>query len=433
MVQIDYRYLRPKKAAALQKWHEEPFLRREELNIWQGANATILPLRQVEGDELLFGRGGVVDEHGDYVSLSAIPRRVQDAYPFESAPFRDEKVVYCGYLVHHWGHFLVEAVARLWYFLEQDPSIDKYVFFLKENEEREIRGNYRMFLELLGIWDRLEFISRPTTYREVLVPELGFDCRRYYSPKFLAVFDAIAGNVKADPGWEPLDRIFFSRSRLQKGSGNGYEFGFEILDDFYSRNGYTILYPERVPLDQMIYLIRHSQEVAAVSGTLPHNMLFAAPEQKVVILERCVMNNDYQVNVNRMKELHVTYVDSNIGLYTVDMCGPFIMGYNAQMQRYAEGNGMVPPDQGFTSKKHLDRCFKQYMRSYRDQYRYRWHMEDWYAEFTDYLLEAYQEGESYFGDFLNGSRPFFPEHYFMFHYWKQLLKRILIRLGLFHQ
>ena len=166
-----------------------------------------------------------MDESGDYVDLSGIPLRVQFSYPFENPEYRDLKVVYCGYLVNHWGHFLVEGITRLWYFMENDPTIDKYVFFLDENEEREIRGNYRIFLELLKIWDKLEIINKPTTYREVLVPELGIHCRKAYTPKLLKVFDAIAENVAADPSWDTPEKIFYSRSQFSKGIP--FEFGFD--------------------------------------------------------------------------------------------------------------------------------------------------------------------------------------------------------------
>lgn len=423
MHSIDYRYLRPKKAAALETWYEEPFEERQTLSTWQGKNATILPLQKLEGDNLLFGRGGVVDENGEYVPLSAIPSRVENAYPFENAGYQDQKVVYCGYLVHHWGHFLVEAVARLWYCLEADPTIDKYVFFLKKGESREIRGNYKEFLKLLNIWDKLEFISEPTTYREVIVPELAFRCRSYYSPKFLDIFNTIANNVVADPSWKPLDKIYYSRSQLQKGSG--FEFGFEVLDDFFKKNGYTILFPEKVPLSQMIFYIRNSKVVATLSGSLPHNMLFAANGQKLEIIERCVLNNDFQVNVNRMRELQVTYIDANIPVYTVDMCGPFIMGYNDCMQHFASDRHFKDPDPKYCTEKHYRNCFVKYMKSYQDMYRYHWYMDNWYAPFADYLYEAYEAGRVYFADYLDGRKPFLWHHYFEFHYWKQFVKRIL--------
>lgn len=425
MCTIDYRYLRPQKAAALRAWHEAPFEKREELTLWQGKNATILPLRRVESDGFLFGRGGVVDEAGNYVDLSAIPLRVQLRYPFENPAYRDEKVVYCGYLVKHWGHFLVEAVARLWYFLEKDPTIDKYVFFLNENEQREVRGNYRLFLELLGIWDKLEFINRPTTYREVIVPELGFKCRSHYSQKFLDVYNTVAESITVNPDWPIYEKLYYSRSQLQK--GQGFEFGLEVLDDFYAKNGYTILYPEKVPLDEMIHYIRNSKVVATLSGSLPHNMLFASNGQRLEIVERCVLNNDFQTNVNRMRQLQVTYIDANIPVYTVDMVGPFIMGYNDCMERFATDNGYVAPKAEFTTPAYLKKCFVSYMKSYQDLYRYNWFMDDWYAEHADYLHEAYLAGHKYFGDYLDGKRPFRWHHYFELHYFKQFIKRLLKR------
>ncbi len=428
MFEIDYRYLRPKKAAALRRWHEDPLEVRSELDIWQGENATILPLRRSDG--LLFGKGGVVDAGGQYVELSCIPRRVQFPYPFENPEYRDEKVVYCGYLVNHWGHFLVEAVTRLWYFLENDPTIDKYVFFVNENEERDIQGNYKAFLTLLNVWDKIELVSKPTTYREVLVPERAFQCRTYYSPKFLEIFESIANNVVIDPSWAPLKKIYYSRSQFQKGSN--FEFGLEVLDNFFEKNGYTILYPEKVPLAQMIFYIRNAEVVATLSGSLPHNLLFANNGQKLQILERCVLNNDFQVNINRMRQLHVTYIDANIPVYPVDMCGPFIMGYNDQVEQFAKDHELLPPDAQYCSKKHLHSCFMKYIRSYQDMYRYQWYMEDWYAPFADYLWEAYQAGAAYFGEYLNGSRPFMWHHYFEFHYWKQFIKHVLVKLKLYH-
>ncbi len=429
MFEIDYQYLRPKKAAALKRWYEESFAELNPLPLWSGKNATILPLRKMEGDSLLFGRGGVVDEFGSYIPLSAIAQRVEHAYPFENAEYRDEKVVYCGYLVHHWGHFLVEAVSRLWYFLENDTTVDKYVFFLDENEEREIRGNYKEFFTLLKIWDRLEIISKPTTYREVIVPDRAFQCRKGYSKKFLDIFDTIAENVAIDPAWKPLEKIYYSRSQLKKGAG--YEFGFDSLDNFYKKNGYTILYPEKVPLSQMIFYIRNAKTVATLSGSLPHKMLFASNGQNLEIIERCVLNNDFQVNVNRMRQLHATYIDANIPIYTIDMCGPFIMGYTRQLAQFAADRGLQAPDNCFLTEKYLRNCFVNYMKAYKDLYRYQWYMEEWYTPLADYLWEAYEDGRGYFLEYLNGSRPFAWHHYFEIHYWKQFVKRLLKKANLY--
>ena len=425
MQRIDYQYLRPKKAEALKKWGDAPIEVRETPEIWQGKNATILPLRRDPSFGLLFGKGGVVDCDGNYVELSSIPLRVQYSYPFENPEYRDEKVVYCGYLVNHWGHYLIEGVTRLWYFLENDATIDKYVFFLDENEEREIKGNYREFLELLKIWDKLEIINKPTTYREVIVPERGIVCLKSYSPKLLSVFDTVAENIIPDPSWETPEKIYYSRSRFQKGMQ--FEFGFAALDNFFEKNGYTILYPEKVPLSRMIHYIRNAKVVASLSGSLPHNMLFANQGQKVEIVERLVISDDNQTDVNRMRELDVTYIDANIPVYTIDFVGPFIMGYTPELQRFAEDHGYLPPDEQYLTKKHYKQCFVKYMKSYQDLYRYNWYMQDWYGPFADSQYEGFLAGHEFFGEYLDGSRPFRWHHYFEWHYFKQFIKRILKR------
>lgn len=421
MFTVDYRYLRPKKAEAMKKQHEVAYERQETPEVWKGKNATILPVRKID-DSGWIGRGGVLDESGHCVDISAVECCVQPwEGTFAQPEYRDEKVVYCGYLVHHWGHFLVEGVARLWYYLENDSSVDKYIFALDEGEIRQIKGNYRRFLELLKIWDKLEFINKPITYREVIVPEMAFRRWGYYSPKYLDIFNTVAENVT--PSTEGIGNIYMSRSMLPK--HRDVEFGFEALDDFFQKNGYTVVYPERVPLDEMIQYIRNADTVATVSGSLPQNMLFGKQGQKLIIAERCAIIDDWQPPVNRIKQLQTTYLDANIPLYTVPMTGPFIMGYNEIVQRYAADNAMVPPDACFYSRKYFRACFVGYMKSYQDLYRYRWFIEEYLLPEMDYHLEAYAYGEEFYREYLNGSRPFRWHHYLEIHYWKQWLKRIL--------
>lgn len=425
MFQIDYTYLRPKKAAWLKRMYDTPFEKKDTLELWRGEQASILPRKYFDEDHLENGRGGVTDKNGDYVAISGNGYRLKYGYPFENAPYHDEKVVYCGYLFDHWGHFLMESVTRLWYSLEAEPDVDKYVFFLDENEEREIRGNYKEFFVLLNIWDKMEFINTPTTYREVIVPESSFECMVYYSPKYLAIFDAIANNITVDPAWNAEEKIYFTRSNFAK--GNNYDFGMEILDSFFRNNGFFLLAPETVTLSHMIYYIRNAKEIATISGSVHHNLLFGHKKTKITIMERLIINDNHQVSVNQMMELNVTSVDANFHLYPVDTCGPYVVGYNHILQQYCMDQKMNPPDAQYVAKDYRDFCFKQYMRSYQDNYRHRWFMASWYAEIADSLYEAYEDNYPYFREYLDGNKPFLREHYFQVHYWKQFIKRLLRR------
>lgn len=423
---IDYSYLRPKKAAILEQWHKTDFFKKENLEAPSYKNATILPLRRISGDTLLFGRGGVITETGSYVESSAINQRVQFSYEHTVRQKIDEKVVYCGYLANQWGHFLVEAVARLWYFLRNDTTVDHYVFFVYENEHREVSGNYREFFKLLGVWDKLIFINQPTQYREVIVPELGYCWRTYYSDEFKAVFRRIKENVRPKDEWKQAKKIYFSRSQL-KNIGDK-EFGLEILDNYFKKNGYEVVFPEKLTLSQLLYLLENAEEVASLSGSLPHNLLFAEDGKKLHIVERNVLNNEIQADVNRIKNLEVTYVDANIPLYSINLgFGPFIMAYNNLLEKYTKDRGYIPADEKYRTKKYMKRLFIKYVKCYEREYRYQWFMEDWSIKYCDYLREGYYAGLEYYGEYLMGKTPFLLKHYFEPHYWKQFAKHILRR------
>lgn len=77
---VDYRYLRPQKAAALKKQHEVACEKRETPSVWQGKNATVLPVRKTDQFGWI-GCGGVVDEDGNSVGISAVECCVKPCNP----------------------------------------------------------------------------------------------------------------------------------------------------------------------------------------------------------------------------------------------------------------------------------------------------------------------------------------------------------------
>lgn len=421
---IDYAYLRPKKAAVLKEWADYPFLRKVDLEVWNGENATILPLKQFPEDNLCFGRAGVVDSAGTYVALSSIPDRVEKSYPVGHCEFRNERVVYCGYLVKQWGHFLIESVARLWYALEDTASYDRLIFVTEDGAPCHIGGNYKAFLELLGVYDKIEILNKPVTFKEVLVPQVAYQRRRFYTDRFNAIFDTIVRNVPIPDGWHGKDKIFLSRAHL-KGIEKS-EYGHDMLDHYFAKNGYHVIYPETLPLSELILLLTHCTECASVSGSLPHNMLFSPQNCNLTILERNVLNNEIQLDINIIRSLHVTYVDANIPVYPVSVgCGPFIMAYNDYFNAFTENRSYEPPDASYTSNQYLKKGFVTYMKAYRKEYRYQWYMAGWMLPYNDYLYEGYCDGLKYFGDYILGKKPFLPVHYLMPHYWKQFVKWLL--------
>ncbi len=424
---VDYQYMRPRKAATLRQWQAKPFLCREKLDADVFCDATVLPLQEFPGDTLAWGRGGMLDSDGNFIPQSGITNYYETGYPALNSEYRDARVVYGGYFVHHWGHFLLDTVPRLWYCFENDAQVDKYVFMVNLGEDTGLKGNYREFFALLGILDKIEIVNQPTRYREVIVPELSYDRRNsYWSQRYNEIFEKVSANVKPDPKWEPKQRIFLSRGRLTKALK--MEAGLQFLDHYFQKNGFEVIYPEQISLSYMIFLIRNAELCASGSGSLPHNMLFGADGQKIVIVERYAYNDREQPDVNVMKRLNVVHVDGCLALYPVELSyGPFIFYYNSQFARFTRDYGYQPPDEEYTSAAYRKKVFRQYFLAYTDEHRYQWYMGEWMIPNTDSLYEAYQDSMQYFGDYMRGKRPFLWHHYFELHYFKQFIKRLIGR------
>ena len=423
---INYRYLRPKKAEAVKTWYDKDFIKRDNLTAISYYNATILPLKKCPSDRLLFGRGGVVDAEGRYIEASSLRKRIDYSYEYDAYEVQEKKVVYCGYMVPQWGHFLVEAVTRLWYFLKHDDTIDKYVFFLSLGEEREIKGNYREFFELLGVWDKLEFINKPTQYREVIVPEKAFSMRTYWSNEYKEIFDTVAGNVNIEEDWNSYDKIFLSRSRIPKFGKK--EFNMDMLDEFFEKNGYKIVYPEHHSLANLIYLMKNAEEIATLSGSVQHNMMFAPDRKKHIIIEKTVVTVDFQIDINLMKDFDVTYIDANLPIYPISIgYGPYIMYYSGMLRKFAEERGYLPADPSFEDKNRMKKIFSKYMKAYREEYQYQWFLADWEEQFISSIREGYLEGFEYFKEYLTRQKPYKVSHYFELHYWKNFVRKMIGR------
>ena len=432
-MQIVYDYLRPEKAKLLKTICSYPLSFRKNLKVIKAENAIILPLRSVQKDCFLFGRGGVVDRTGKYVELSGIERRVYGAYNFQDYDQREETVVYCGYLVNHWGHFLIEAVARLWYYLQNDTEVDRYVFFIEENADRKINGNYAEFLMLLGIWDKVDIINKPTKYKKVIVPELGYYRRpilgekwdAWYSPQYLNIFRTVVQNALKTSAEEcnayTSKKVFLSRSRLKKAKHR--EFYLDSLDEFFSANCYTVIYPEAMSLGEMILLLQNAETVASTSGSLPHNVLFCKPGTEVVLAERLPINNEIQTDINEMMDLKVTYVDVCFSIYPTQLEGPIIYGYTKCLDRFAEDFHLVKCLKD-RSIKHVRLIFSQYMRVYRRWYGFKWFSTEMFKPYYGALREAYEESEEVFYDFLNRDQPYRGLQLLDKHYLLALFQRI---------
>lgn len=222
-------------------------------------------------------------------------------------------------------------------------------------------------------------------------------------------------------------KIYFTRTKVKKAQKS--DLGSEMLDDYFQKNGFEIISPETFSLVELICIIRNADVVASTGGSVCHNMLFAKEGQKLIILERAVLNNDYQIGINIAKKLITTYIDANLAIYSVEIgYGPFIIAFRGQLEKFTKDNNWVFPSSKYTSKRYLDKLYKRYMKQYKRNYSSRWILEDWMIPHIDYLREAYLDSEAFFHDFIYGIRPYRFIQFFQIRYIKNFIKRIIRRV-----
>ncbi len=224
-------------------------------------------------------------------------------------------------------------------------------------------------------------------------------------------------------GIEKADKIYFSRGHFKKAVAS--EIGHDFLEQYFESNGFKILYPEELTLEEMISYIRNADICATPSGTLPHNFLFAQDNKNVVIVERTPLINEMQVDVDRIKNLNVTYIDAHWLIYPgVSGGGPFLYGYTNQFRKFTNDSNCLCPDEHFLSEKYKKKCLKNFMKAHKSFFGYDWGMEKWNIIYADAMYEAHEDTVQEFSDYIKCIKPFTFKHYFQIPYIKKIIKRL---------
>ncbi len=310
---------------------EKKYVKDKPLGIAEVPEGCVL-LRQKGG----FKGIGVLDDRNIPVDFSKRDYPGDEFVVPDNPAYRDETVIYGGYLFEHWGHFLVESTCRLWYVLQNEHDKTSVVFAVSRKPPKVFTD----FFELLGISNRIVFIDRPTRFAKVLVPEPSFVfCRQdAISPLFLMPFDRIVERVKA----AGYDKVYLSKS---KWTGLDFQcFGEKKLERAFLANGYHVVYPERMTLKEQVAVLKGASEIASPAGTLAHNILFAPSFARLIVLNRTPDALPVQACLNELKNIDCCYIDAFYAPVAVSFIdGPFFWHVNEFVKRAFSNLNMIPP------------------------------------------------------------------------------------------
>lgn len=318
----------------------------KELKVEKFEDGFILPANNSYNPyHTLWGTGGVLDKNKNYVENSAqfgynMSDRLYGKYDFEDNDLviSDDKVIYLNYFNPHWGHYLIDIIGRLWYFIENDILDYKIAYTCKKGINDPIKGNYLELLNLIGIDEsKLIMVNEVMRFKEIIVPESSIYPGKYYTKEYKSIFDKIVENSKVT--FSNDKKIYCSRSQFKV--ANRKEIGEEKIEKVFNENGYQSVFLEKMTLKEQIAAINSAKEIACVSGTLPHNILFSRNNPKLIILNKTYLINSHQFLVNDVVNADVSFVDAHISIKPVLYgLGPFIMTITDNFKAYCKDNNL---------------------------------------------------------------------------------------------
>lgn len=245
----------------------------DSLGATQHPSAVVFPTsRDSERPGRLFM--GVFDRHGAYIDGSALDRRsgergapaaVSD-YP-NTDDADTEEAIYAGPLYFHFGHFLLESLARAWYAAEH-PDIPIVWAGANTWHGKDFTQWQREILDILGIKNPIALVSRPTRFRKLHLPDIGYRYDDRFHPdhaRFLARYEG--------PPQEPSHRLWLSRSLWAK---DARDLNIDVTERRLRDEGWTILHPQRLSVRQQLDEISRASVIAGEEGSAFHSVILLA-------------------------------------------------------------------------------------------------------------------------------------------------------------
>lgn len=231
------------------------------------------------------------DRHGLRVTNSMLWRdrahKDHETWPGTSPQWRDVSaalpeidgpVLYLGVIFPHYGHFLLEGIARLWAdAMLRQPALK--LMFSASHKNALAEGYVREFLDALGIpSERVVAFSQPMRLRRVYVPHPSFVIPAEAYPNHVDLPRQVAERILGTRQPVPSDvPAYLSRSRFTPGlMANSRRVPDEPRLEAALRDlGVAIYYPEHLTLAEQVRMINGHRWVIGTRGSAFHSLLFS--------------------------------------------------------------------------------------------------------------------------------------------------------------
>ncbi len=183
--------------------------------------------------------------------------------------------IYAGLLVSHFGHFLLESLAHLW-FIKLNPDLP--ILWVAAHQQQELSTFQKEILSLLKIKNTIHILTEQSKIEKLIVSQTGYMVSSEFSAlqkQALKVFD----QVHLKPG----KKLWLSRKDVL----HGRFLNEQILEEYLTSEGWTIYQPEKYSITEQLQYIQDAEHLAGIEGSA-HHLLILLPgyQGKVSIFPR---------------------------------------------------------------------------------------------------------------------------------------------------
>ena len=323
MVNLDYLF----DPSSRENIVENTFLQSKQLGFSTYSNAIIVPPNKCFKSFV----GGVF-KNGVLIKNTIDPCYSAESNYNETADLLldDSAAIFVGYFVKCWGHFISDCLRYVWFLKRLKINNYKLVYIADENFE--LKGNYKRLLELLDIdISKLHRINRPTKFKNCIIPDPSFFYERslnkyFFCNEYKETIEIIKNKFQKNSCCN--NKIYYSYSSFIKNKKNGIkkQFNEEVLEKFFKKNGFLIIKPERLSLDEQLELLSNCSVFASTEGSSSHNSIFLRNNTTFLIIPRGPYTRGYQDALNHVNNLKTYYIDSTLSILTNEKSpwtGPF--------------------------------------------------------------------------------------------------------------
>ena len=214
---------------------------------------------------------GVFDGDDEFVEGTVLDRRAgEQGAPMPRgllptvAESEEPEAIYLGPLYVHFGHFLLESLARTWY-AARHPGLPLVWAGAHTWQGAQLRPWQQEILQLLGLHDRTQIIADPTRFARLHVPDIGYRYDDRFHPDhaaFLATHDG--------PAQVRGHRLWLSRTTV---GSDVRDLNASATERRLSWAGWTVIHPETLSIRQQLDHLARAEIIAGEEGSAFHSLI----------------------------------------------------------------------------------------------------------------------------------------------------------------